>query len=241
MVSTVPTVHLFTQFALGEDAAFAPISEFWRPHLVSYFMRQGLSVALSDELAAESLQKMFESRIRKRTFVCPNAANGEAALRGWVRTLARRVLIDYARRNRREVPVSSLTAETDQERISLLEQTPADEPTPEAVALAPLTAREQEVRRRHCLRLLARCLERLTPEQRMVVICWKGGKRRPLLGSLETLEEVAAAMQVAGFSHVSVPSLSRYGRQAWETIEAFFQQEAKKDASLRLWLRSWAA
>jgi RNA polymerase sigma-70 factor (ECF subfamily) len=82
------------RYAAGDDAAFADVYDAVAPRLYAYLRRQTRNAARSEDLVQRTLLRMHCAR---GTFI-----SGSAVL-PWGFAIARRLLIDELRRNRRDV------------------------------------------------------------------------------------------------------------------------------------------
>ena len=84
----------------GDQRAFAALFGHFAPRLKAYFIRRACEAGVAEDLAQETLLTVWRSRARF------DPARGSGA--GWIFTIARNLLVDNARRNRRAGPVGEM-------------------------------------------------------------------------------------------------------------------------------------
>lgn len=105
----------------ADKRAFAALFGHFAPRLKAYFLRRGCEAGVAEDLAQETLLTVWRNRDRF------DPARGAAS--GWIFTIARNLLVDYARRGRRVGPAAELA------------EIVCDAPWPDAAAVSADAAR----------------------------------------------------------------------------------------------------
>ena len=124
-----PADTAMERYARGDDAAFAAVYDALAPRLYGYLLRQTRDSAKAEDLVQQTLLHMHRARAR---FI-PGAE-----VTPWAFAIARRLLIDSLRRNRREV------LEPDDETSEASAAASPDAPADDLVYAAQLARRVQK-------------------------------------------------------------------------------------------------
>jgi RNA polymerase sigma-70 factor (ECF subfamily) len=93
MMSLTPTSQAMERYAAGDDAAFAELYDLLEPRLYGYLLRRTRDVAETEDLLQQTLLQIHRAR---SSFIAG------ADVLPWVFAIARRLVIDNARRTRRD-------------------------------------------------------------------------------------------------------------------------------------------
>ena len=131
------------RYAIGDDAAFGELYDLLAPRLHAFLSRR----CLDDARAEDVLQQAFLQMHAARRHFTPGAE-----VMPWAFAIARRLLIDAARRDGRERAHGT----GGDDPAAVIDDRPSQDPSPTSV-----------VRSRHLLRLVEQELDRVNPSHRV--------------------------------------------------------------------------